>query len=98
MSNAEYRMSNENAGKKPGDSRPWTDILREYSPFLTMGIQLAAAVVLFFLLGAWLDTQWETSPWLKLAGLLLGSIGGFIKFFTTIAKFERKEHERGSKD
>ncbi|MBI4417486.1 MAG: AtpZ/AtpI family protein [Ignavibacteriales bacterium] len=65
---------------------------------MTLGFQLAAAVVVFFLLGAWLDARWDTSPWLKLAGLLLGSIGGFVKFFTTIARFERKEHERGKKD
>ncbi|GJQ21333.1 MAG: hypothetical protein HBSIN02_16880 [Bacteroidia bacterium] len=85
------------ATKKPGDRRAWADVVREYSPFLTMGIQLAAAVVAFFLLGAWLDERWGTSPWLSLAGLLLGSVGGFMKFFTTVARFERKEHEREKK-
>jgi len=87
-----------NDAKKRADNRPWTDVLREYSPFLTLGFQLAAAVVAFFLLGAWLDAQWGTSPWLTLAGLLLGSVGGFIKFFTTVARFERKEHEREKKE
>lgn len=84
--------------KKPGDRRPWTGTLREYSPFLTLGFQLAAAVVVFFLVGRWLDTRWGTSPWLMLGGLVLGSVGGFIKFFSTIARFERKERERESKD
>ncbi len=72
--------------------------LREYSPYLTLGFQLAAAVVLFFLLGVWLDGLWDTSPWLKLLGLLLGSIGGFIKFFKTVADLEKKDRSAGKGD
>ena len=30
-------------------------VSRDFVPFLTMGFQLAAAVVLFFLLGNWID-------------------------------------------
>jgi F0F1-type ATP synthase assembly protein I len=68
--------------------------LREYSPYLTLGFQLAAAVVVFSLIGAWLDSRWDTSPWLLLCGLLLGSVGGFVKFFKTISDLERHDKER----
>lgn len=86
--------SNEEKNKKGGD-RSGFAALREYSPYLTLGIQLAAAVVVFSLVGAWLDSRWDTSPWLLLSGLLLGSVGGFVKFFKSIADLERihnKEH------
>lgn len=73
--------------KKPAST---FDTLREYAPYLSMGFQLAAAVVLFFLLGVWADSELGTAPWLMLAGLLLGATGGFVKFFKTVAELERK--------
>lgn len=71
---------------------------REYSPYLTLGFQLAAAVVIFLFIGVWLDDRWNTSPWLKLAGLFLGTVGGFIKFFTTVAKLEREQEGKKRED
>lgn len=67
--------------------------LREYTPYLTLGFQLAAAVVVFFLLGVWADKRWDASPWFKLLGLFLGTVGGFVKFFRTVADLDRKEKD-----
>ncbi|MEX0601731.1 MAG: AtpZ/AtpI family protein [Bacteroidota bacterium] len=66
--------------------------LREYAPYLALGFQLAAAVVVFFLLGVWLDSTYETTPLFRLLGLLFGTIGGFVKFFRTIAALERRKN------
>lgn len=91
-------------GRIPGENKParrdrmGLGSFREYSPYLTLGFQLAAAVVVFLLIGVWLDDRWNTSPWLKLAGLFLGTVGGFIKFFTTVSKLERKEEARKRED
>lgn len=57
--------------------RTWT---HSFGPYLTMGIQLALAVVVFFFVGRWLDEKLGTAPWLMLAGLLVGIAGGLIKF------------------
>lgn len=77
---------------KPGQrDRTGLGSFREYSPYLTLGFQLAAAVVVFLLIGVWLDDRWNTSPWLKLTGLFLGTVGGFIKFFTTVSRLSREE-------
>lgn len=51
------------------------------APFLTLGLQLAAAVVAFFFLGRWLDGLWGTGPWLMITGLAIGTAGGLTKFF-----------------
>lgn len=64
--------------------------LREYAPYVTLGFQLAAAVVVFVLAGVWLDRRFDLSPWGTLAGLLLGMTGGFIKFFTTVSGLQKK--------
>jgi F0F1-type ATP synthase assembly protein I len=66
----------------------------EFGPFLTLGLQLAIAVVVFFFLGRWVDSKLGTAPWCMLAGLALGIIGGFVQFFrTAIALGEREDKE-----
>jgi F0F1-type ATP synthase assembly protein I len=67
---------------------------REYAPYLTLGFQLAAVVVLFFLLGHWLDNRFGIAPVGKLVGVLIGSIGGFVKFFKTVATLAADEEKQ----
>jgi F0F1-type ATP synthase assembly protein I len=64
---------------------------RDVGPYLTLGIQLAAAVVFFFLIGWCLDTKMDTSPAFKLIGLILGFAGGMIKFFRSAAEMSKKD-------
>jgi hypothetical protein len=45
---------------------------REYGPYLTLGFQLAAAIIVFFFLGDWVDKRY-------------GMVGGFVKFFKSVA-------------
>jgi F0F1-type ATP synthase assembly protein I len=69
----------------------------EVAPYLTLGLQLAISVVVFFFAGRWLDGQFDTSPWLMIVGLLIGTVGGFIQFFRMVAALERKQdREKGS--
>ncbi len=89
MSSEQTPAGQDDHGKKQHSQ---FESLREYTPYLTLGFQLAAAVVVFFLIGVWADNRWDTSPWLKLLGLFLGSIGGFVKFFRTVADLERKNN------
>jgi F0F1-type ATP synthase assembly protein I len=73
-------------------------VYRDYASFLTLGFQLAAAVVLFFLLGNWLDNRFGIAPVGKLVGVLIGSIGGFVKFFKTVATLSADEEKRRASD
>lgn len=66
----------------------------DLGPFLTLGIQLAIAVVAFFFLGRWLDGILGTGPWLMIGGLLLGSAGGLVQFFRTASALGKREDER----
>ncbi len=58
---------------------------REYGQYLTLGFQLAAAVVVFFFLGDWIDRRYGIAPIGKLVGTSIGMVGGFIKFFKSVA-------------
>jgi F0F1-type ATP synthase assembly protein I len=78
-------------GSRKPDGQSPDQILRQVAPYLTMGIQLAAGIVIFFLIGWWLDTRYETSPTFKLIGLCIGSIGGLIKFLKSAVELGKKE-------
>jgi F0F1-type ATP synthase assembly protein I len=71
---------------------------REYGPYLTIGIQLAAAVVVFFFLGDWIDTRYGIAPIGKLVGISIGIVGGFIKFFKSVASLIADEERNRTSD
>lgn len=73
-----------------GPRRTW---ITEFGPYLTIGMQLAIAVVGFFFLGRWMDEVFGTAPWLMIIGLILGTAGGFISFFRSAISMAKKEDE-----
>jgi len=56
-----------------------------------MGMQLAISVVVFFFLGRWLDSTFETSPWLTIVGVVVGVTGGFVSFIKKAIDIGREE-------
>jgi F0F1-type ATP synthase assembly protein I len=49
---------------------------RSLTDALNMGTTTVAAVVLGYFGGKWLDTRFDTEPWLTVAGLMLGVATG----------------------
>ena len=47
----------------------------------TAGLQFGMAIVVFALLGVWLDRKFDTSPWLTIAGVVIGAGGGFYSMY-----------------
>ena len=66
-------------------------VMKTVGPFLTLGIQLALGVVVLFFAGRWLDQKLGTSPWLMLAGIFVGAVGGIIKFVMTAMEIGKEE-------
>ena len=58
-----------------------------------LGVQLALTILIFFLIGYWLDGVFDTKPILMLVFVFLGFFGGFYNFFLTIQDLSRKEKE-----
>lgn len=50
-----------------------------------LGFEIVVPIVLGLLGGWWLDGRWGTTPWLLLAGLLLGIGAGFYNFFRAVS-------------
>jgi F0F1-type ATP synthase assembly protein I len=85
-------MEDSGTENKPG--RPGIMWSKEFGPFLTLGIQLAITVVVCFFIGRWLDSVFNTAPWLMIAGLALGITGGLMSFFrTAIAAGKEQDRE-----
>ena len=60
------------------------DSLADALKYAQAGTMLVAPMVALGALGYWLDRRFGTKPWLLLAGLVLGMVGGFVNFFRLV--------------
>ncbi len=73
-------------------------VMLSVAPYLTLGVQLAATVVVFFFIGKYSDEYFGTKPWLMITLIMVGVVGGMIKFFRTVIELSKKEeNERRGK-
>ncbi len=70
--------------------------------FSGMGIEFAAAVVGFTLVGLWIDRSYDCGPWGVLIGAVLGLIGGMYNLIrqslVAMKMAERDDRESGSRN
>lgn len=52
----------------------WQNTIRETSPYLSLGAQIAMTMVVFVVGGYFLDRFLGTTPWFILAGAILGMV------------------------
>ena len=72
------------------DQQPGGKYFKEYGPYVTMGLQLAAAVLVFYFIGSWLDKRYNSQPAFTLGGIMLGTVGGMIKFFRVVIELNKQ--------
>jgi len=69
---------------------------KKIGPYLGLGTQLAATVILMVLIGYWLDKKFGTSPlWIVLFSIL-GMFLAIYNFIISVLKLSKKE--KGCKD
>jgi len=57
-----------------------------------LGLEFAGAIGAFVLLGWWLDSRWNTSPWLLLAGVAAGFAAGMYRLIRVMrVRQERRQ-------
>ena len=56
-----------------------------------LGAQFAASIALLGALGWWLDGKLGTSPWLLIAGVFAGAVGGFIAMLRAVPPARGKQ-------
>lgn len=65
--------------------------MRQMAPYLSLGTQLAASVLVLGGAGWLTDRYLNTEPWLLLVGLCTGSIIGLMQFFRTVARLSKRD-------
>ncbi|MEW6508025.1 MAG: AtpZ/AtpI family protein [Bacteroidota bacterium] len=68
----------------------FSDSYRKIGPYLGLGTQLAATIILMFFLGRWLDNLLNTAPFLMIAFSLLGGFAGIYNFIKTVLYLNKK--------
>ncbi len=71
---------------------------RDVGPYLGLGIQLAATIVICFFIGRWLDDVFSTTPWLMVLGALLGAGAGLYNFLKTVIELGKRQKEKEKRE
>jgi ATP synthase protein I len=69
-----------------GEKKSSGNYLKDYAPYLGLGIQLAITVAALALLGVWLDKKFVSSPWLTIICSFLGVFAGLYNFIKAVIK------------
>ncbi|NMB82555.1 MAG: AtpZ/AtpI family protein [Ignavibacteria bacterium] len=77
-------MSEENYTSKFSES------YRKIGPYIGLGTQLAATIILMFFLGRWLDDKLDTAPLLMIIFSFLGGFAGLYNFIKTVLLLNKK--------
>jgi len=67
------------------------EIFSELGPYLGLGVQLAATIVLMVYLGDWLDRKYGTGPRYTLIFSILGIFAGMYNLIKIVLGLEKKE-------
>ena len=65
-------------------------VYKDVGPYLGLGFQLAASIVIMFFLGWWLDKEFNSSPLLTIIFSFLGGFVGIYSVIKTVLDLNKK--------
>ncbi len=87
-------MKDEPPGNRQSAENRSTEEDLNVGSFAGAGLQFALAIVLFILLGHWVDGKVGTSPLFLLAGVFLGGGGAFYSMYRRLTAAQKADDER----
>lgn len=63
----------------------------EIGPYIGLGFQLCASIVLMLFLGRWLDGKFHTDPWLTIIFAFFGGSAGMYSVIKTVLDLNKKK-------
>jgi len=73
------------------DSDKRFKVYRELGPYLGLGFQLAATIILMLFLGRWLDKEFNIEPALTITFSFLGGFAGIYNVIKTVLRLNKKK-------
>ncbi len=64
---------------------------KDAGPYLGLGFQFAATIVLLILAGSWLDVKLNTAPWFTVVLGLFGGFAGTYNLIKTVIELGKKQ-------
>ncbi|NUN10120.1 MAG: AtpZ/AtpI family protein [Ignavibacteriaceae bacterium] len=75
---------------KPQQPQNKTQIFSELGPYLGLGVQLAATIIIMVYIGDWLDTKYNTSPRYTLICAIFGIFAGMYNLIKIVLGLEKR--------
>lgn len=76
-------------------NKGYKNTIREIGPFIDLGMRFAISIVMGAIGGLWLDSKLHTTPFLLIAGFLIGSVAGFWTIYRAVYLKNRGKHRNG---
>ncbi len=67
---------------------------KEVGPYLGIGVQLAATIILMVIIGQWLDKTFEKNYLFTIIFAVLGVISGMYNLLRTLTYLEKRKKKR----
>jgi len=68
--------------------------LAQYGEYMGLGLEFAGSLLVFILIGRYLDGRYGCEPWLTLAGCVMGFVAGFYNLFKTLSKLSDRKRSK----
>ena len=68
--------------------------MRQAAPYLLLGTQMAATVIVLGGIGWWIDSIASTDPLILVIGLSVGSIVGLVQFLRSVHRLGEEDKKR----
>jgi ATP synthase protein I len=72
------------------ESGKFLKVYKDIGPYLGLGFQLAASIILMFFLGWWLDKKFNSSPLLTIIFSFLGGFAGIYSVIKAVLELNKK--------
>lgn len=75
-----------------------SSVMRQLAPYMVLGTQLAAAVLVLGGAGWLIDDHLGSDPWGLVVGLCVGSVVGFYQFLRSVQQLLVRDTEQRTKE
>lgn len=84
----------ENVGRKASatvdNKSVRSNVMQDFAPYLSLGVQMCGAVVISGAIGWWVDTHFHIAPIFLIIMLLFGIISGMTMFIRAALRADKK--------